>query len=669
MTRRFVVALVAVILGSHALLGQSSPQPQATFRVRVDAVAIDASVTDAAGNPVTNLTADDFEILEDKKPQTITSFTVVNIPAERLERPQFAGRAIEPDVQTNQQPEGRLYVFVLDEVAPDQALRTRRFLRRFIEQYFGANDVAAVSFLGRARAASAQSLTSNPRLLLESIDSFTGGFPSAPAANPQIPGGRPPDTLAGPDPEATMAARNSMDALKKISEAVAAIKGRRKMLLLFSESLRVDMQKVVDYRGGTLSLAEEDAHKAITAATRNNVTIYPIDPRGLTPDGGLGEDESAPTVDSIGRMETSQGMRALGAVTGGFSVVNSNSFDAAFSRIVRENSSYYVMGYSSTNDRRDGRYRRLQVRVRRPGLQVRARAGYLGPLGREPVPVEPKRTTPLTPSVMSAVNSAVATNGIPLRVFAAPFKSAQGEASVAMALEIDGSALTLVDRNGAMTGVVEVSYLATDAQNKIHPGEYQIGDISLKPDSYDRFKRDGLRVLAEMRLPRGRFQIRVAVGDRTGKSGSVVYDVDVPDFARGPLTMSGVAITSKALSKVQTMRPKEPLKSALPGPITASREFPRGDTITLFAEFYENAQKAPHTLDLTATLKGEDGREVGHVNEQRSSSELQGKSGGYGFTAALPLNGAPGPYLIHVEAQSSAGDRPKVSRDILIHLR
>src|SRR5215510_14865890 len=177
MTRRIVVALVAVILASHALLGQTSPQPQATFRVRVDAVEIDASVTDAAGNPVTTLTADDFEILEDKKPQTITSFTVVNIPVARVERPLFGGQPIEPDVISNQNGEGRLYVFVLDEVSPEQALRTRRFLRRFIEQYFGANDVAGVSFMGRARAASAQSLTSNPRLLLESIDKFTGGFP------------------------------------------------------------------------------------------------------------------------------------------------------------------------------------------------------------------------------------------------------------------------------------------------------------------------------------------------------------------------------------------------------------------------------------------------------------------------------------------------------------
>jgi hypothetical protein len=156
-------------------------------------------------------------------------------------------------------------------------------------------------------------------------------------------------------------------------------------------------------------------------------------------------------------------------------------------------------------------------------------------------------------------------------------------------------------------------------------------------------------MLSEMHLPRGRFQIRVAVGDRSGKSGSVVYDLDVPDFARAPLSMSGVSLTSKALSDVTTMRPKEPLRGLLPGPITASREFPRGDML--------------------AELRTENGRTFGRVNEQRRSTELQGKSGGYGLTAALPLNVDPGRYVIHVEGRSSAGDRPSVSRDILIRVR
>src|SRR5262245_56928390 len=153
---RRLATLVLVLVSVHATLaqrrgGSSDPPSQPTFRVRVDAVQIDATVTDDRGNPVTNLTADDFEILEDSKPQVITSFTLVNIPTERVEPATFAGRSVEPDVQSNQQSEGRVYVFVLDEVSGEAALRTRRFLHRFMDQYFGANDVAAVSFLGRAR--------------------------------------------------------------------------------------------------------------------------------------------------------------------------------------------------------------------------------------------------------------------------------------------------------------------------------------------------------------------------------------------------------------------------------------------------------------------------------------------------------------------------------------
>lgn len=671
MTHRVTLVLLALAATAPLLHGQNPPAPssQPTFRVRVDAVEIDASVTDARGNPVRNLTADDFEILEDKKSQAITSFTLVNVPVERIERPLFGGQPIEPDVLSNQNGEGRLYVFVLDEVAAEQALRTRRFLRRFIEQYFGANDVAAVSFLGRARRANAQGLTSNARLLLESIDSFSGGF-GGPSAAPDDPGAILPGQteLSRPADERGLMTRSAMAALRSIAEAVADIKGRRKMLLLVSDNLPVNMQRVIDYSGGTLSFAEEDAHKAITAATRSNVTIYSIDPRGLTADGGLGESETAP-IAAATDIDHRMNMAALARVTGGFALTNTNSFDQAFSRIVRENSSYYVLGYSSTNDRRDGRYRRLEVRVKQPGLQVRARSGYLGPMGRERAPSEAPRRTPLNPSVATAVTSPVATTGFPLRVFAAPYRSAQGEASIALAFEIDGNAFALAERNGVMVGGVEVSYLATDGQNKIHPGEYHIGDLSLKPDAYERLRQKGLRVLSEMRLPRGRFQIRVAVGDRTGKSGSVVYDLDVPDFARAPLTISGVSLTSKALSDMTTMRPREPLKGMLPGPITASREFPRGDVVTLFAEVYESATKATHTVELTAELRTEDRRAFGRVNEQRSSTELQGKSGGYGFTATLPLDVAPGRYVIHVEGRSSSGDRPTVSRDILIKVR
>ena len=178
-------------------------------------------------------------------------------------------------------------------------------------------------------------------------------------------------------------------------------------------------------------------------------------------------------------------------------------------------------------------------------------------------------------------------------------------------------------------------------------------------------------MVTEFSLPAGRYQLRVAAGNLTGKAGSVMFDLDVPDFTKAPLTMSGVSLTSTSAHDVFTRVIKNPLGDVLQGPITAAREFAVGDRLTLFTEVYENLRRpAAHSIDLKAVLRADDGRIMRTVAEQRSSTELQGKATGYGFTAELPLDDlAPGLYVIHVEAQANIGDRPTVSRDVLIRVR
>src|SRR5262245_15884985 len=236
MLSRLGIAVLVCACAAHVLLAQAPQQP--TFRVQVEAIEIDASVTDASGNVVTDLTQDDFEILENGRPQTITSFGLVNIPRPRPERPLFVANRIEPDIQSNNQGEGRLYVFALDQVTGEQILRTRRFVRRFIEQYFAPNDRSAVGFLGRAHHSSAQGLTYNPRLLLDSVNAFSGGFASAAppaAAMPAIQGGggapAPPSDF---NPELETGLRDAMSSFSGIVEYMATVHGRRKSLLLFS---------------------------------------------------------------------------------------------------------------------------------------------------------------------------------------------------------------------------------------------------------------------------------------------------------------------------------------------------------------------------------------------------------------------------------------------------
>jgi hypothetical protein len=419
-----------------------------------------------------------------------------------------------------------------------------------------------------------------------------------------------------------------------------------------------------------MCLATQDAHAAMTAATRASLAIYAIDPRGISPDGALGDVEAAVTGDQRAFLrDQRRELRTFAELTGGFAFTDQNDFDAAFSRIVRENSTYYVIGFYSSNERRDGRYRRLEVRVRRPGLQVRSRRGYVAPTGRARETAA--RPSALSAGVAGALASPLSTPGLPMKVFAAPFRGTGDSANIAMVVEVDGSQLTLQQKDGVYTGVLELASTAIAAGGRVVPGERQQANFTLRPDTFERVSRNGVRVVSDFSLRPGRYQLRVAAGDAAGKAGSVTYDLEVPDFSRGRLVMSGVALTSTTAGALLTQQVRNPLQDVLPAPISAAREFTSDETVALYAEIYEPERpSAPHTITLRAALRSDDGRIIRMVEEQRSSSELQGTAGGYGFQAEIPLvDTAPGLYVVHVEAQAHIGERPIVSRDVVIRVR
>src|SRR5687767_11811611 len=235
-------------------------------------------------------------------------------------------------------------------------------------------------------------------------------------------------TGAPPDMRADITATSRMTALKDLMEFMAKLRGRRKTVLLLSEGLGVNMLNVIDAPGATTSRAGDVAREAMRAALRGNVAIYPIDPAGLfIPGAGAGTEAAQPgTAPDFATLrenasDARDSLRAIADVTGGFAVTNSNNFDPAFDRIVRENSTYYILGYYSTNDKRDGRYRSLSVRVKRPGLSVRARSGYLAPTGRTPAPA-PATGRGVNPELAAALGSALPASAISMRLFAAPYK-------------------------------------------------------------------------------------------------------------------------------------------------------------------------------------------------------------------------------------------------------
>ena len=640
MRRRLLAFLATLAVASGVLLGQTSPPqaPTPTFRGSVEAVQLTAIVTDSRGNPVSGLTEDDFEIIENRVPRPITTFAAVEIPI--LQGPQPT--RVNADVLTNERPQGRLYVIALDVMLPQNALRTRAFLRQFIEMHFGPNDTAAVIAMARGLRDSGQEFTSNTRLLLQAIDKF---------------GGSVPDEWSGRERE-----KNFIGDFKSLMQYMASLRGGRKALMLFTENVPVDAYAVVQARPsqltGLFSDFDTDFVEALSLATRNSIAIYPIDPRGLTTD--LTVAESFNPTDLFTRAD----LGSLAAVTGGFGLAGSNNYTMAFERLVRENSSYYLLGFNSGVEQRDGRFVGVEVRVRRPGFAVRTVQGYVSPRGR---PQQERRPSTVLAATWDAVASGITTSGLPMRVYAAPFRSRGKDATVAITIEVAGSKLNLVQRDGAYRGVFEVIFVVTDVKKKRWPIWRHRAELALKPETYERVSRGAMRVISQMPLPEGRYQLRASAGG-AAVAGSVVYDLVVPDF-REDFSLSGVALTSTHVQETFTFSPHKQIDVGLPGPPTTVREFSRDDTLTIFAEAYENRRK-PHVITLTLNLRDESGRVLGtHVMERKSAAKPQ-EAGVYAFSPTLSLAEVPaGRYVLRVEAGSSLDKQKSVIRDVPVSIR
>jgi VWFA-related protein len=667
-----------------ALVARQS-QDAPTFRAEIEAVQVDVYVTDAAGNPVSGLTVDDFEVIENGTPQPITTFEAVDIPIERAEPMERV--LAEPDVLTNDMPLGRVYLFALDEVQAENILRTRRFVRQFIEEHFGPNDLGAIALLGRGLATSGQDFTGNRRLLLNAIDQFSGGFERSGGCGPvRVEGGRGGRST-------------QMESLRSLAELMARIPGRHKAMLLFTECLDVDVLDLVDYNGGVLSLRGEDAHAAMAAATRSNLAIYPIDPTGLSP-GAVS-------------LENIDAFRSLGEATGGFALINSNSFKESFERIVRDNSTYYMLAFNSAYEKDDGRYVRVAVKVKRPGLTVRTREGYVAPNRERRKALALAREREPASAVAAALASPLATRGVAMRVFAAPFKGRGRNATVAVSVEMNLTALDLRELDeGVVGGKVDVRFITTDAKRNVYPEVAHTASIEVRPHGQGRLpiERMRVRVVSELELPQGRYQVRVAAGSRL-EAGNVVYDLEVPDFSHGPLAVSGLSLITSSEPTVLTLRsskrdwansrkrtlkcyselcisPPKPaddtiagdtaapqptwLDGRLPGPPTTVREFSAGDNVEVVAEIYDNEKPArkgpPRTLTLSAELRAEDGRTISVASETRPAT-ARSSTGGHMFTAALPLRDVtPGQYVLTVWARSNAREQ-EASRAIPIRVK
>ena len=236
------------------------PQQPPTFKVQVDYVEVDAVVTDAQGNFVRDLKKEDFQVFEDGKPQTITDFTLVDIPVERAERPLFAAaadRARRADQRAAvRRPRLRDGARRSAHALRLRSQRVKNAARQFIERKLGANDLMAVVHTGGPSDAN-QEFTSNKRLLLAAVDKFDG-----PQAATRRRSTRPTSTTAPRDmrqqgdraersrrQERGFNARTTLDTLRNVAEWFGVVRGRRKAMLFVSEGIDYDINDMIPTNG------------------------------------------------------------------------------------------------------------------------------------------------------------------------------------------------------------------------------------------------------------------------------------------------------------------------------------------------------------------------------------------------------------------------------------
>jgi VWFA-related protein len=378
--------LIAAALSLSSIAGHAQAP---TFRTETTVVQLPVRVVDAKGGFVRDLTATDIEVLEDGVPQTISEFTLVDHSTAQAPSPlAIPSSGVLTPADLEKVP-GRLYVFLLDDVhlGVGASARARDLIKGFIRDRITPADAAAIVI---ASGAGRQDFTRDKAALSRAVDRFTGTLDTDELAQVQ-----------------ESRARGVVKLVADLAGALGTIRGRHKTLIYvgsqvgcrvgneattdFAPTLRGqqadDSGRRIDSDVGEQILCNEPIWDAVRAAVQANVTLYAIDPRGMLNRGFI-----SPSIDGrggpdvarrkmaqteLGKPSVLDGFYVLSDHTGGFAVTDTNNYRDPFDRIVRESSTYYLLAYTSSNSKIDGKYRRTQINVKRSGVQAFYRAGYM----------------------------------------------------------------------------------------------------------------------------------------------------------------------------------------------------------------------------------------------------------------------------------------------------
>jgi VWFA-related protein len=555
--------------------------------VRSELVQLDVVVNGRDGKPMADLAAGDFQVLEDGKVQALSHFAVsrrsaVGRTAESVATTNEMAPA-EPSLPGAPTTEARLFVLAVDDLhtAPGSMASARRAMHRFVDEQASPEDyVALVTTSGRLGVH--QDFTRDRDALHRAIERVSSQY------QPVQPGGAP--YLS--EHQAELIDRNDVEALRlavrevlQTEDYLGEVGAREKA---FAQARRMVFE-IMARSGRTLGTVEAvvrglaplpgrktiillsdgfliglgaaenrafDVRRIVDAATRSGVVLYALDTRGVVADVPGGEASfqgpgvlTAPGVreslQARGREAQRQSLNALAEDTGGFLVRESNDVSGGFGRILGDSEIYYHLAYVPSNAARDGRFRRIVVRVpRRPGVRVRTRSGYFASDDRKAAQTQ-ETGDPRTQrerELGSALASPFPLGGVPMQMSAdfIDLPPAGAQAVIRALVDVSGVPFTPTrDRFEADLEIVGAVY--DEAGQSVGDVSGERAELSLTETNYRRVMAEGLSIQKTVALRPGRYQVRMAVREGTlSLLGSASQWLEVPDTSDRAITLSSV---------------------------------------------------------------------------------------------------------------------------------
>jgi VWFA-related protein len=583
MRRRFAVSCVTFAAVAGAVLAGQEPR----FRSGVNLVLVDVVVRDRSGAIVTGLTADDFELVEDGARQQILTFAFEHIGkdavpisgASVLAGAAAAGRTPPPFVpaagDTSSAPAGvvpshplssdevaghRLLTLLFDtsSMQPEAVQKAVDGAVKWVDGQMTPADLVAVAAIHSTLQVLSDFTSSKERLhAVLSAFSATDGtafatVDSSTASTDEAAQTATDDATAVDQSAQELDTFNNdvrLRALKTLAEALRPIQ-QKKAIIYFSSGMQ---------RSGTDNQVELRA--AVNAAVRANVAIYPVDARGLqtvVPGGGAsrgsrgglaaftGSAVAGQFGELAGQQET---LTSLASDTGGTAFTDTNDFGEAFAKVERDISSYYILGFSSTNTNKDGRFRRLTVRVRtRSNLRVEAKQGYYADRDFAHTARSDREI-----QLQEQLGAPIPATDVPVFVTAGWFRLAPDKYYVPIALAVPGSAIP------ASTDKVTLDVAGFIRDERGAPVGRIRDTLTVPPGSADGLAARQVLYETGVTLPPGRFSIKIAVRENAaGRMGTFEAPVLVPELKQAPVKVSSVVLSTQ-LQRVAGRKTPSPL--------------------------------------------------------------------------------------------------------------